>query len=147
MEGFNTPLSLMLWCLMVKHWKFTRFSRVKILWKQTVSTEIGAIYEKLCTNCKFPKNFHTRKLVEITVFYTVVVPGNIKRPLKILKYAKNRRFHFELFNKHSLNFLSVTKNELVAYFVVRTFGYARGSSMLLRVLAFFPLGVFCACGY
>ena len=28
---------------------------------------------KLCGNCAFPKNFHTRKLGEITVFYAVKI--------------------------------------------------------------------------
>ena len=31
------------------------------------------IHQKLCGNCAFPQNFHTRKLGEITVFYTVHV--------------------------------------------------------------------------
>ena len=28
---------------------------------------------KLCGNCAFPQNFHTRKLGEITVFYAVFI--------------------------------------------------------------------------
>ena len=32
----------------------------------------SAIPPKLCGNCAFPQNFHTRKLGEITVFYDVI---------------------------------------------------------------------------
>ena len=42
---------------------------MEILWKGTVSTEFRANRPKLCGNCTFPQNFHTRKLVEITVFF------------------------------------------------------------------------------
>ena len=37
---------------------------------------------KLCENCAFPKNFHTRKLGEITVFFAV----KIKQPSNYLVY-------------------------------------------------------------
>ena len=35
---------------------------------------VGVIRPKLCGNCAFPQNFHTRKLGEITVFFTVYRP-------------------------------------------------------------------------
>ena len=34
---------------------------------------LGANRPKLCGNCAFPQNFHTRKLGEITVFFAVNV--------------------------------------------------------------------------
>ena len=34
-----------------------------------------AIRPKLCGNCAFPQNFHTRKLGEIAVFFAVIVAG------------------------------------------------------------------------
>ena len=33
----------------------------------------GAFRPKLCGNCAFPQNFHTRKLGEITRFFAVVI--------------------------------------------------------------------------
>ena len=42
---------------------------MEILWKDTVSAKFWAIRPKLCGNCAFPQNFHTRKLVQITVFF------------------------------------------------------------------------------
>ena len=44
--------------------KYRNFT--KILWKGTANRP------KLCGNCAFPQNFHTRKLGEITVFYDVI---------------------------------------------------------------------------
>ena len=44
---------------------------MEILWEGTVSAEFRAIRPKLCGNCAFPQNFHTRKLEEITVFFVV----------------------------------------------------------------------------
>ena len=44
---------------------------MEILWKDTVSALFQAIRLKLCRNCAFPQNFHTRKLGEITVFLSV----------------------------------------------------------------------------
>ena len=41
-----------------------------ILWKGAVSAEFRAS-PKLCGNCVFRQNFHTRKLGQITVFYAV----------------------------------------------------------------------------
>ena len=37
------------------------------------------IRQKLCRNCAFPQNFHTRKLGEITVFYAVNVRKKIEK--------------------------------------------------------------------
>ena len=39
---------------------------------------------KLCQNCAFPKNFHTRKLGEITVFYAVI--SNDINTLRVLQF-------------------------------------------------------------
>ena len=51
--------------LISRNWKDPHLSFVQYL-------EISnAIYPTLCWNCVFPQNFHTRKLLEITVFYTV----------------------------------------------------------------------------
>ena len=36
-----------------------------------LSVEFRATRLKLCGNCAFPQNFHTRKLSETTVFYSV----------------------------------------------------------------------------
>ena len=44
---------------------------MEILWKGTVSAQFRAIRPKLCGNCAFPQNLHTRKLGEITVFFGV----------------------------------------------------------------------------
>ena len=33
--------------------------------------DIAVVDSKLCGNCAFPQNFHTRKLGEITIFYAV----------------------------------------------------------------------------
>ena len=43
------------------------------------------IRQKLCRNCAFPQNFHTRKLGEITVFYA----ANVRK--KIEKTAEKER--------------------------------------------------------
>ena len=39
--------------------------------KRKVRSTIRAILPKLCGNCTFPQNFHTRKLGEITALYVV----------------------------------------------------------------------------
>ena len=44
---------------------------MEILWKSTVSAKFRANLPKLCGNCAFPQNLHTRKSVEITVFFAV----------------------------------------------------------------------------
>ena len=51
----------------VKYRNFTQFPGVEVLRKGT------AICLKLCGNCAFPQNLHTRKLGEIGVFYAVSV--------------------------------------------------------------------------
>ena len=61
----------------VKYRNFTQFPGVEILWKGTVSEWFRANHPKLCRNCAFPQNFHTRKLGEITVFYAVSVLWNV----------------------------------------------------------------------
>ena len=49
----------------VKYRNFTQFPGVEVLRKGT------AIRLKLCGNCAFPQNLHTRKLGKITVFSVV----------------------------------------------------------------------------
>ena len=66
----------------IKYQYFTEFSGVKVLLKHTLSAELYAYH------FAFPQNFHTRKLIEITVFYPVNfridgVPLQIK-PVKLL---------------------------------------------------------------
>ena len=53
---------------------------------------------KLCGNCAFPQNFHTRKFREITVFYAV------EKYYEFMKKANNYRSYFEKFKGSSPNF-------------------------------------------
>ena len=55
----------------IKYRNFAKFPGEEILWKGTVSAEFRANHPKLCGNCSFPQNFHTRKFGEISVFYAV----------------------------------------------------------------------------
>ena len=50
---------------------------MEILQKGTASAKFRAIRPKLCGNCSFPQNFHTRKLGETTVFYEVNGIGSL----------------------------------------------------------------------
>ena len=43
---------------------------MKNLWKRTVFSEFRVNRPKFYGNCKIPQNFHTKKLGEITVFYS-----------------------------------------------------------------------------
>ena len=61
---------------------------MKILWK--------GIRPKLCGNCAFPQNFHTRKLGEITDFHKMVV--------SILKHTLHRSAPIELVYRDCKNF-------------------------------------------
>ena len=46
-----------------------------------------AVHPKLCGNCASPQNFHTRKLGQITAFYTVYkMKGLAENALNISKY-------------------------------------------------------------
>ena len=56
----------------------TLFLGVKILWKHTVSAEFRVNRPKLCGNCAFSQNFHTRKLGKITMVHAVTVQSNKK---------------------------------------------------------------------
>ena len=56
----------------IKYCNLTFFHGASISWKSTVSTEFRAICWKLCRNCAFPQNLHTRKLGEISVFYSLL---------------------------------------------------------------------------
>ena len=59
---------------------------MKILWKDTVSSEFRANRLKLSGNCTFPQNFHTSKLGEITVFFAVT---DIFRSVSLTKLLIN----------------------------------------------------------
>ena len=48
------------------------FPGVETLWKGTVSAELRAIRSKLCENCGFPLNSHTKILGEISAFYALL---------------------------------------------------------------------------
>ena len=50
---------------------------MEILWKGTVFVEFRAICQKLCGNCAFPQNFHTRKLGKVTLDYAVYLTLNV----------------------------------------------------------------------
>ena len=50
---------------------FTYFTDVRILWKDTVSSNFRVTCPKLCGNCAFSQNSHAKKLGEIKVFNTV----------------------------------------------------------------------------
>ena len=46
-------------------------------------------FHKLCGNCAFPQNVHTRKVGEITVFYAVIFCTKYTAPLfELLKKGK-----------------------------------------------------------
>ena len=81
---------------------FTKFPSVEILWKSTVSTWFRAIHPKLCGNCTFPQNFHTRKLGEITVFYAVLITPNFTT-----NYESVRNYFINRFCQ------KVTSNEVI----------------------------------
>ena len=58
---------------------FTYFPGVEILRDGAVYVQFWAIRPKLCGNCAFPQNFHTKKLGEITAFYAVTSPEIVKK--------------------------------------------------------------------
>ena len=83
----------------VKYRNFIKFSGVESLWEGTVPAVFLVNRPKLCGNCAFPLNFHTKKLVEITVFYAVEVkshfqPGLLLKALTIenTQYAMDWTF-------------------------------------------------------
>ena len=55
-----------------KHRNFTECPGVEFLWKGTVSEQFRANCPKLCKNCAFWQNFHTRKVGKILVFFAVL---------------------------------------------------------------------------
>ena len=73
---FSTMINIMASFFYKLHFKkyryFTLFPGLEILWKLTVSAEFRMNCPKLCGNCAFPQNFHTRKLGKISVFYAVL---------------------------------------------------------------------------
>ena len=55
----------------IKYRNFSKFAVVEILRKGAVSAEFRVIHTKLCGNCDFPQNLHTRKLGKMAVFYAM----------------------------------------------------------------------------
>ena len=53
--------------------KNTKFLGLEILWEGTVPAQFQENCPKIWEICTFPQNFDTRKLGEITVFFTVGV--------------------------------------------------------------------------
>ena len=47
-----------------------------LVWKFSGKTQFPHSFGKLCRKYAFPQNFHPRKLVEITVFFSVYLIGN-----------------------------------------------------------------------
>ena len=43
------------------------------LFTQSKIPQLCENYAKLCKNCAFPQNFHTKKLGEITIFYALLI--------------------------------------------------------------------------
>ena len=58
----------------VNYRNYTWFPSVEILWKCTVFAEFRATCPKICGDCAFPQNFHTRKFGKITVIYAMYWP-------------------------------------------------------------------------
>ena len=54
------------------------------------SGKTQAIRPKLCGNCAFPQNFHTRKLGEITVLLTMVKYLQFSQMLEFLALHHNQ---------------------------------------------------------
>ena len=76
-----SPISGRCWCKKncplhcEKYRNFTWFPGVKILRKSAVSAQFRVIRLKLCGNCAFPENLHTRKSGEIMLFFAVLIGG------------------------------------------------------------------------
>ena len=80
-------------CYCVKYRNFTWFFRVEIFWKSTVSVEFRASHLKLCGNCAFPQNFHTRKQCPATPLLLMIVRASRKSS------RKRSWFHIQSGNK------------------------------------------------
>ena len=73
-----------------------------------------AICPKLCRNCAFPQNFHTRKLGEITIFYAVnalleIFVGIPDNQVLVLKTWLLLQYHQTQSTTISLSLLKVGK--------------------------------------
>ena len=72
---------------------------MEILWKGTDSPQFQANRPKLCGDCAFKQNFHTRKLDEITLFFAVT--DRLNRNLHvILKFTKRPKTPVIILKKH-----------------------------------------------
>ena len=80
--------------LRIKYCNFNWFPGVEILWKCTVSTKFWKIRPKLCGNCAFPQNSHTRKLGKITVaVYAVLMTTNFSKLCKSWSFLPNWEYY------------------------------------------------------
>ena len=67
-----------------------------LVWKFCGKAQFPNSFGKLCRNCAFPQNFHTRKLGEITVFSAVLVWAQT--------FEKTRRnINFDVFQRRIKN--------------------------------------------
>ena len=73
---------------------------MEILYKGTVSAQFRVNCPKLCENCVFPQNFHTRKLAEITVFFAVIDNNNLKWFASCLSRRKQYIKHKNIKTSH-----------------------------------------------
>ena len=69
----------------------TKFPSVKMLMKQTISVDFQVNCPKLCGCCEFPRNFHTRKLGEVLVFFALCSSESSKKRTtkRNPKYCRN----------------------------------------------------------
>ena len=65
------------------------------MWKGTVSAQFWAIRPKLCGNCAFPQNFHTGKLGEIAIIFTVMSTFSDHKNLSGFNDHKNQGSFFK----------------------------------------------------
>ena len=78
---------------------------MEILWNTTVSAWFRATRPKLCDNCIFPQNFHTKKSSKITVFFAVSVE------IQSLTLARITRFGWKQVCNTSKNWYKIWKPE------------------------------------
>ena len=71
----------------IKYRNFNEFPGVKNSWNCTFSADFRTNCTKLCGNCFFPQNLHTRKLGEITIFFEVLLNFVIVISIQTLKHS------------------------------------------------------------
>ena len=75
-------------------------------------------HRKLCGNCAFPQNFHTRELGEITVFF-VVKDHSRKQQRRRNQQVGKEKIIMYVENLHK----NMTESDLVELFNLRTTNY------------------------